>query len=190
MASEERVDVGFASLFSEGVEANFAAGETIFDFDSAARQVYLVLRGRVRIGRLAPDGRELTLAVIGPGELLGEVALLDGGERTAKAVAQTDVRAIGLTRAQFLAAIIARPENALRVIAALCQRLRETDRLAEELTFCGVKERLRSLIDRLTKRKQESLLAELTHQEIAEMIGTSRESVTRAMAELRKERDG
>ena len=188
MMGEGGLDLGFAPLFAGGSEAAYAAGETIFTFGSAARRVYLILRGRVRISRLSPDGRELTLAVIGPGEILGEVALLDGGERTAEAAAQTEVRLIGLTRAQFHAAIAAHPENALRVIAALCQRLREADRLAEEMTFYGVKERLNSLIGRLTEKKQDTLLAKLTHQEIAEMIGTSRESVTRAMAELRKER--
>lgn len=136
---------------------------------------------------ISAEGRELTLAIIGPGEILGEVALLDGGERTAGAVAQTEVKAVGLNRNQFLLAIASHPENTLHLIVALCHRLRQADLMVEELTFLSVKDRLRNLIERLRVRGDGTLLDVLTHQEISEMIGTSRESVTRALADLRRE---
>lgn len=149
--------------------------------------VYLLREGWARVGRCSSDGREITLALLGPGELLGEIALFDRGDRTATAVALTEVRLIGLSRSQFLRAIKEKPEQALALIGALCHRLRRADEMVEELTFLGVKERLRNLIRRHKAQGEESLLAALTHQEIAEMIGTSRESVTRALAELRRE---
>jgi len=151
-------------------------------------QVFLICAGHVRVSRVSMDGRELTLAMVGPGEILGEVAVFDGGERTATVVAQTEVRLVSLGRAQFLASIAAHPECALRLITSLWRRLRQVDLMAEELSFLGVKERLRSLVGRLTTDNRADLLDILTHQEIAEMIGTSRESVTRALAEIRRDK--
>ena len=182
------MDLDFGPLFAGGQEKTVQPGVEIVAPGTGADRVYLVRQGRVRVSRISPDGRELTLAIIGPGEILGEVALLDGGDRTATAVAQTQVRLIGLDRGRFLNAIAGHPEHALRLIAALCQRLRQADQMVEELTFLGVKERLRHLIERLEEKKSPSL-SELTHQELAEMIGASRESVTRALAELRREHE-
>ncbi len=178
---------GFSDLFIQGGLEIFSPGGTIFRLGETADRVYLVRRGWVRVSRLSRDGQELTLAVLGPGEILGEVALLDGRERTAEAVALTEVALAGLTRQQFLRAIVDRPRCALHLIMSLCERLRNADQLAEELSFLDVKERLRRLMARLGADRRDNPLAELTHKELAEMIGASRESVTRALAELRKE---
>ncbi|MGE5529111.1 MAG: Crp/Fnr family transcriptional regulator [Patescibacteria group bacterium] len=167
----------------------YAPGESVFAMGSFADRVYLVLEGKVRLSRLAPDGRELALAVIGPGGILGEIALLDGGERTAEATALVQTRLAALTRGQFMQAIAAQPEQALRLILALCRRLRQADEMIEDLTFYGVKERLQNLLARLEEQHQGEFLAAMTHQELAEMIGASRESVTRALGEIRRERE-
>jgi len=188
-AAPARDRIGLDSLFAGGQEMLYAPGATIFSAGAVADRVYFIRTGLVRVGRLSPDGRELTLALIGPGELLGEVALLDGGVRTAGAMAQTETRLACLTRERLLQAIGGQPEVAVQVILALCQRLRQADQLVEDLTFLGVKERLRNLLDRLEGKDQGALLSALTHQQLAEMIGTSRESVTRALTELRREKE-
>lgn len=174
-----------AELFADGAEKVFAAGETIIHPGTGDDQVYLVEAGRVRISRISPDGQELTLAVAGPGEILGEVALIDGGERTAAVIAQTEVKVRCLTRSEFLRIISREPGKTLGLIATLCNRLRQADEMLEDLSFLGVKERLARLLARLAAKG----LApdEFTHQELAEMIGASRESVTRALGEMHRE---
>lgn len=181
--------VDFSPLFAAGADRSYNPGETIITPGGGAEHVYLLREGRVRVSRYSADGREITLALVGPGELLGEMALLDGGDRSATAVALTGVVLTSLNRPQFLQAVKDKPDQAMHLIGALCQRLRRADEMVEELTFLGVKERLRSLIRRYQAQGEEGLLAALTHQEIAEMIGTSRESVTRALTELRREKN-
>ena len=179
--------IGFEPLFVGADEKTAAAGQSIFLPDDYGYQVFLVRSGRVRIYRNSPDGRELTLAIIGPGEIFGEIALLDGGGRTATALALVETHLAVLDREKFLKTIADQPETALVLMMLLCRRLRQTDEMVEEMTFLGVKERLHNLINRLDSRGGRDLAASLTHQDLADMIGTSRESVTRAMMEMRKE---
>ena len=178
---------GFEALFADGFAIEIAPGGRVFFQAEEAETVYLIREGRIRVSLGSIDGRTFTLAEMGPGEILGETALFDGGGRTANAVAVTKTRVVGRKKEEFLRAISARPECALRIIMTLARRLRETDRMIEELTFMSVKERLRSLFYRMKGEGEEDLLARATHQEIAEMIGAVRESVSRALAELRRE---
>ncbi|MGQ9779905.1 MAG: Crp/Fnr family transcriptional regulator [Bacillota bacterium] len=177
----------YEALFRGGREMELAPGEELFAQADQAETVYLIREGRIRIGLCSQDGRSLTLAELGPGEILGETALLIGGGRTANAVAVTKARLVGLKKEEFLRTIAARPEAALSLIMTLARRLREADRRIEELSFMGIKERLRSLYYRLKEEGRWDLLHGATHQEIAEMIGAARESVSRALAELRRE---
>ncbi|MCL6614166.1 MAG: Crp/Fnr family transcriptional regulator [Firmicutes bacterium] len=178
---------GFEALFAGGFEMEIDPGGLVFFQAEEAGTVYLIREGRVRVSLGSPDGRSFTLAEMGPGEILGETALFAGGGRTANAVAVTKARLVGLKKENFLRAIAARPEAAFALIMTLAHRLREADRRIEELSFMGIKERLRSLYYRLKEEGRWDLLEGATHQEIAEMIGAARESVSRALAELRQE---
>lgn len=178
---------GFEALFADGFAIELAPGARVFFQAEEAETVYLIREGRIRVSLESPDGRSLTLAELGPGEILGETALFVGGGRTANAVAVTKARLLGLKKEEFLRAIAALPEAAFALIMTLARRLREADRRIEELSFMGIKERLRSLYYRLKEEGRWDLLHGATHQEIAEMIGAARESVSRALAELRQE---
>lgn len=177
----------FAPLFAGGFPVVLAPGEQLFFQAEEAGTVYLIRAGRIRIGLLSPEGRSLTLAELGPGEILGETALFVAGGRTANAVAVEETYLVGLRKEDFLQAIAARPEAALALITTLAGRLRDADRRIEELTFLGLKERLRSLYYRFKEEGRVEFWQRATHQELAEMVGAARESVSRALAELREE---
>ncbi|NLG84823.1 MAG: Crp/Fnr family transcriptional regulator [Firmicutes bacterium] len=177
----------FAPLFAGGFPLVLAPGEQLFFQAEEAGTVYLIREGRIRIGLLSADGRSFTLTELGPGEILGETALFVDGGRTANAMAVEETHLMGLRKEDFLKAIAARPEAALALIMILARRLREADRRIEELTFMGLKERLRSLYYRLKEEGRAEFWRRATHQELAEMVGAARESVSRALAELREE---
>lgn len=145
--------------------------------------LFFVLRGRVRLSRTAPDGREQVLAMVGPGEHFDPVPLFDGGPNPTTARAMSPVACLLLPREDLVALIRRHPDLALATLSAMAGQLRELVTLVEDLAFRSVRARLARLL--LAEAAEGA--AELTHQELAERAGTVREIAGRALRRLAEE---
>ena len=170
--------------------ARFQRGQMIFARGDRGERLYVIAEGQVRLAVGASDGRELSFQIVGPGDLFGEIALLDGGQRSAEAVALTAGAAYGLTRADFEAVQAARPEVAKTVIVYLCRRLREISEKLEGLALYPLDVRLaRYLVTALSGREETpgrrlALELKFSQSELAQLIGASRPKVNLALAAL------
>jgi len=185
----------FADLPEEEIKAlssatkrrTFRASEVIFHRDDPGQVLYMIKEGKVKICIISPDGQEVSLAVLGKGEYFGEFALLDGLPRSTDAVALEKVECYTLQRSDFLNAILKNPKIAILVLEALSKRLRTTDQMVEDLIFLDVygrvAEKLLELADAHGVKTGEGVLIDvrLTQQELASMVGASRESVNKVL---------
>ena len=165
-------------------------GFTLFRAGERCAGLYVVLEGRVRIYRTAPDGREQTIAVEGPGRPVAELPLFDDGPYPASAVTTTPSRLIFLPRGEFEHAFLTDPDVASSVVRALGARLRHMVQLVETLAFRDVAARLAMVLADHAERSGlpdgDGIVVNLerTQEELATEIGTARESVSRAMKQL------
>lgn len=158
-------------------------GKTIFRRASPGTAMMAVLRGSVKICTVSRNGKEAVLNVIGPGQVFGEIAVLDGGPRTADAVALVESELLVLDRRDFMPVVRAHPDLAQRLLEVLCGRLRKTSEQLEDAFFLDMPGRLAKAL--LGARTGESAGAStqvnLTQRELGEMIGTARESVNKLL---------
>ncbi len=174
-------------------ERTVPKGRAIFFEGDIGEVLYLIKSGRVKVFRMAQDGREKIYAVLGAGETLGEMALLDGGRRSASAEAIEDCRMIQIHRDRFLETLEQSPGIAIKIIESLCGRLRHANDQVEHLAFLDARGRVVSAILDLTsgpaarKREDSSVELAVTHQQLGQMAGTSRETTTRVLSELEQE---
>jgi CRP/FNR family transcriptional regulator, cyclic AMP receptor protein len=171
----------------------YRARETIFLKGSPGRGLLAVLKGRVQIRAPGADGREVTLNIVDEGEVFGEIALLDGRERSADAIAMTDCSLLVIDRRDFVPFLKENAEIALRLMAVLCDRLRRTTEQVEDLLFLNLSSRLAKTLLRLAAdgdRQTEGLTLrhKLSQREIANLVGFSRESVNKQLAAWQKDR--
>ncbi len=165
----------------------FRAGEIIFHRDDPGQVLYVIKEGKVKISLNSPDGQEISLVVFGKGDYFGELALLDGLSRSADATALEKVETFTLQRSDFHNAIMKNPKIAIRVIEVLCERLRRTDQQVEDLIFLDVYGRVAKKLLELSEthgtKVDEGIRIEvrLTQQELASMVGASRESVNKVL---------
>jgi CRP/FNR family cyclic AMP-dependent transcriptional regulator len=183
----------FAGLAEEHLAALAAAlrrrryprGATVFLTGDPGEQLYLIERGRVRIGLVAPDGREVVLAVLGPGEAFGDLALLDGEPRSADAAAQEDSLLLVLPRDAFLRHLEAHPGLAIALLAEMSRRLRRNARIIQDAAFRDVPARLAAALLQLAREQGppdgsgREVAVSVTQAELAGMIGATRESVNK-----------
>src|SRR5512137_2422608 len=168
-------------------ERTIPRGTTVFhQFDSGGG-LYLILAGSVKITRSGRDGREVTVAVLNEGNFFGEMSLLDGQPRSASATALQAARLLVLDREHFQRHVLAQPRIVAKLLRELSKRLRAADQAIENLALGSVHDRLFHLLGHLGRRtpvKADVGLIERspTHQELAEMVGSSRETVTRTLA--------
>ena len=167
------------------------AGEKIFAEGEPGNRLFIISEGEVRISRTVPGSGEEALTVLKRGACFGEMSLFDEAPRSASVKAMSDVRILALARNDFLRLLGRSPDLALSVIQELTRRLRQVDEQASSLSFQRVKERTMGLLVRLAKEASSHegrrKTPVLTHQQIADMIGTSRETVTRAVKGLKEE---
>lgn len=157
-------------------------GQILFTQGAAGDAVFVVERGRLRLFRVSPGGRERTLGYLGPGEILGEMAVLGGLPRSASAEAAEPSRVWRLEGRALVDAVASDGRAALRLVELLVRRLAEADRQLEESTG-RVEEQLGGLLQRLA-REAGSPQIRVTQQELAALLGVTRESVNRALARL------
>jgi CRP-like cAMP-binding protein len=169
----------------------FEADQMIFSRGDPGREIYLVLEGRVRLSILSSDGRELSFAHAGPGIIFGEIATLDGGERTAGATAISRVQAMALPQRAMLDLIENNPKVATAAIRFLCTRLRETDQRLEAIALHRIEVRLaRLLLSALKLQAPDATGSEvpldlgMSQGELALLIGASRPKVNIALTML------
>lgn len=155
--------------------------------------LYLVLEGRVRIYRTAPDGRQQTMTVEGPGRPVAELPLVDGGSYPASAMTVVPSRLVFLPRQEFEHAFRTDPDTAVAVVRALGTRMRHLVQLIETIAFRDVAARLAMLLADYADRDGTPgpdgtvrLTLERTQDELAAEIGTARESVSRAFRQLKQ----
>ena len=179
-----------AALRASMVERRVPRGSVIFSEGEAGDRMYVVLDGKVKLGQTSTDGRESLLAVLGPGEVFGELSLFDPGPRTATATAVTDVVVIGLGHENLRPWLAGRPEVAESLLQALAQRLRRTNEALADLVFSDVPGRvakqLLDLADKFGQPSPEGVVVhhDLTQEELAQLVGASRETVNKALADF------
>jgi CRP/FNR family transcriptional regulator len=179
-----------AALRTSISEVQLSKGQTLFAENETGDRLYVVLEGKIKLSRTAPDGRENLLSVLGPSEMFGELSLFDPRPRTASATALTDVRLAGLGHDDLRPWLTGRPEVALHLLRALAQRLRRTNDVLADLVFTDVPGRVAKQLLQLAQRfgTQEGgamrVTHDLTQEEIAQLVGASRETVNKALADF------
>jgi CRP/FNR family transcriptional regulator len=167
-----------------------SAGELLFSEGEPCSGLHIIVSGRVRIFKTSVTGREHVLAVEGPGSSIAELPVFDGGTYPASAAAVDPSELMFISRADFRAICMEKPEIALKVLQVVGARLRRLVGIIEELSFTTVRHRLISLLLRQARSENRTTDRGLTftlsgsHQELASQIGTVRELVSRNMARL------
>lgn len=169
------------------VQQNYKTGNTIVRADEPGRAFYTVIEGEVRIFSISKDGREITFSVIYPGDFFGELSLLDEGPRSASAVAFGDTSVLVIYKNDFIDLLKGFPAISLALMRKLAARLRDTDRHLETVAFYNRTGKVAWALLKLAEKGEwddrgRVKLPSLTHQEIANLIVSSRESVSRAMS--------
>lgn len=164
----------------------FNAGETVFAIGCPGDQMMALLSGSIRISVPSSAGKELSLAIIQPGEVFGELALLDGKERSADAVAKTPSMVAVLDRRDILSFFDRNPSAWPNLVKVLCQRLRHTDQVFAEVALLEFPMRLAKMILRIANSESDSAPAaqskiQFSQRELADMVGGSRESVNKCL---------
>jgi CRP/FNR family transcriptional regulator, cyclic AMP receptor protein len=167
----------------------YDAGQSIFSRASPGDSILAVLRGGVKISILSADGKEIVLNVVQEGELFGEIAFLDGRERTADATAMTDCELLVVYRRDFLPLIMRRPDLCMALMETLCERLRQTSVQVEDLAFNEFESRVARTLLRLAGFPRgdqgcEMPVVRITQQELGNMVGGARETINRHLKVL------
>jgi CRP/FNR family transcriptional regulator, cyclic AMP receptor protein len=175
-------------LVSQARIRHFAAGDTIFLMGSPGDSMMAVLTGTIRISVPSPEGKEIVLAILQPGELLGEIALLDGKDRTADARAMAACGLAILERRAVLAFLEKHPSGCLGLIEVLCGRLRKTDQQIAEIVFLDLAARLAKTLLRMATvaHGPSGTRVELSQRELGNIVGATRESINKCLREWQR----
>jgi CRP/FNR family transcriptional regulator len=188
----------FAALDPDAADALAAAmgtrqlerGHVVFREGEAGDRLFVILDGKVKISRAATDGRENLLVVLGPGEMFGELSLFDPGPRTATATAVTESRLASLDHDDLRPLLLERPGVAVNLLQALAQRLRRTNEAMADLVFSDVPGRVAKALLELAEKFGDieadgtRVRHDLTQEELAQLVGASRETVNKALSEF------
>jgi CRP-like cAMP-binding protein len=176
------------------VERRFKAKDTIFTPGDPDDQLYFLLEGTVRLYKIYGDYKEATVALLREGGVFGKLSLVEGRWQDVFAEAVTDVRVASVQKSTLTEVIKRRPEFAMKLFASFSERLRQSDEVIETLLRREVSTRVATLLLNLGDRFGESdgrgmvLDVRLTHQDLANMIASTREAVSKVMSEF--QRDG
>lgn len=169
----------------------YQKNEIVFHEQDAGSEMYIVRSGQVKIVSSGSEGREIILALFTPGQFFGELSLFDSQPRSARAVAaEKPTELLVLKRIDFMHLLEKHPSLVQEVFAVLAQRLRKADQSIQDLIFTDVKKRLIKVLISLAeekgveKNKVYQVKMSLTHKDLAEMIGSTRETVSRILQDL------
>jgi len=164
-------------------------GAVIFNKGDIGSKLYAVRAGAVRISTPSEQGKDAIFNLVVPGELFGEIAFLDGGQRTADAVAIDNCELMVIERRDFIPLIRDNPEIAIRLIKILCGRLRRTSEQVEDIVFLGLPNRLAKALLHLYRPSATAAPSNkihVTQREISQMIGVSRESANKQLQDWQR----
>ncbi len=185
------VDVADVEAISSEFEImEVSRGQILFHEGEPGDSLYIVLSGKVKLGRRASDGRENLVAVMGPADQFGELSLFDPGPRTATAVVVTDGRVARLPKAALQKWVEERPRIAMQLLRVVARRLRRTNTMLADLIFVDVPGRVAKQLLQLAQRfgsvegGQLRVTHDLTQEELAQLVGASRETVNKALADF------
>ncbi|MEM7224217.1 MAG: Crp/Fnr family transcriptional regulator [Pseudomonadota bacterium] len=179
-------------LCALGQVERYAKGGIIFDKGDPGDRLYAVLSGQVGINSISADGKELILNIMDPSEIFGEVAVLDGGERTAGAVAMQVTELLRIRRSEFLSFLERHPKLAIRLLFVLCDRLRRATDIIEDTVFLDIPRRLAKRLLSLMERHGEPcvegirITIKLSQEDLGHMLGATRESVNKGIRALQR----
>lgn len=183
-------DAQAASLRASMDSVKISKGGILFKEGDEGEHVYVIHEGKLKLGTSSGDGRENLLSILGPGEMFGELSLFDPGPRTSTATAVTDAKLFSLSHEKLIPWLKGNPEVSLHLLTRLAQRLRRTNEAVGDLVFSDVPGRVaKALIDlgtRFGKQSSEGLFVhhDLTQEELAQLVGASRETVNKALADF------
>jgi CRP/FNR family transcriptional regulator, cyclic AMP receptor protein len=174
----------FDQLCRYAKHSTLKRGATLFSKGDQGISLYAVISGSVKISISSPDGRNAILNIIGPGEIFGEIALLDGGARSTDASANTNCELFTIDKREFIPFVRSQPTLAMKFIELLCTRLRWTSDQVEQIILQNLPGRLASALLRLTEKHKlapQGRTIAITQQEISEMVGMTRESINKQL---------
>ncbi len=179
-----------AVLENSMAASSLKRGDVLFNEGDDGSQLYIVTEGKVKLGRSSADGRENLLAILGPGQMFGELSFFDPGPRSATATAVTDVELKSLSHEALSPVLATHSDVALALLHQLAGRLRRTNEVVGDLVFSDVPGRVaKALLDLATRfgRKADDGIHvnhDLTQEELAQLVGASRETVNKALADF------
>ena len=166
---------------------------TLVEENETGETLYMIFSGKVKVTNIGPDGKEVILSVLGPGEFFGEMALLDDEPRSATVVTMEKTEMISLRRKEFFFLLENNKEILAKLLSTISGRLRHANAQIRSLALLDVLGRIARLFLDLSSKEGRKLLdgsvvfRRPTHQEIASMVGTSRETVSRMIGDLSRE---
>jgi CRP/FNR family cyclic AMP-dependent transcriptional regulator len=179
-----------SALESSMSSSSLRRGDILFSEGDDGNQLYVVTEGKIKLGRTSQDGRENLLAILGPGQMFGELSFFDPGPRSATATAVTDVELKSLGHEALSPVLNAHPDVAHALLNQLAGRLRRTNEVVGDLVFSDVPGRVaKALLDlasRFGRRADDGIHVnhDLTQEELAQLVGASRETVNKALADF------
>ena len=183
----ELTDSDLTKIASKMVPRVYEKGQMILLEESMGETFFIITQGAVKVTRLSADGREVILAILGESDFFGEMSLLDGGGRSANIVANEDAKVLTLSRNDFLDCLESYPKIAIALLEELATRLRKSDQQIESLSLSDSEHRIGITLIRLaaelgTIKQGDVTVKNLPYQQdIANMAGTSRETVSRTL---------
>jgi CRP-like cAMP-binding protein len=188
------LDEDTLSRFSEYFkEKNYAKDSIIMFLGEVGENFYIIKDGIAKVCVQSEDGREKILALLGPGECFGEMSILDRKTASANVIAHEDLDLFYIYKDDFLYFLRTNEEFMFNIIKVLTERLREADREIESMTFKGSLERLMDLLinfameNGVAKDDGVCISKQYTHSHLADLLGVSRETVSRNLAKLRED---
>ena len=178
------------ALLGELETVRFPRGTTIFNEGEPGDRLYIIIDGKVKLARRSADGRENLLTIMGPSDMFGELSIFDPGPRTSSAVCVTEVSAASMSADQLQEWVGSHPDVPAQLLRMLARRLRRTNNSLADLIFTDVPGRVAKSLLQLANRfgvQEGSALRvnhDLTQEEIAQLVGASRETVNKALAEF------
>ncbi len=173
------------------VRVDVARGGVLFNEGDPGDRLYVINEGKIKLGATSGDGRETLLAILGPGEMFGELSFFDPGPRNATAVALTDASLLGVGHLDLEPWLTGRPEVAASLLGALARRLRRTNEAMADLVFSDVPGRVAKALLELAHKfgvpnpdGSTHVVHDLTQEELAQLVGASRETVNKALADF------
>ncbi len=173
------------------IPRSFPKGARVFHEGDESDACYVIRDGEVRVTREHSDGRAIALATLGPGELFGELAMLDGGTRSASVETLSDVELLALSAADMKGLFERNAEITTKLVVALTKRLRETNERISRQSFQTVPSRVAGVLSQLVAAESaepgaDAVTIRMNQADLAQLAGTSRESVSRFLAVLER----